>query len=190
MALHDYQCPDCGVIVRDYDVPIAVGAQAGAPNCPMGCVAASAGAAFFVKTVWIPQVGRMDAYEPFQEFTVVDGQGKTVLVESLRQLRQIEDQSEQQARNGEGQPMVWRDYSQDASNFDQHTLAKDTSKAIDQQEDVLVETRESQTARFAGTDVRIEKGEAIPFSRDRKTSRGVPMAKETGSAVTGKHGTV
>lgn len=64
----------------------------------------------------------MDAYEPFQEFTARDGQNREVLVDSLRKLRKIEAESEQQYRDGEGQPLIWRHYSNDRSNRDVHAL--------------------------------------------------------------------
>jgi hypothetical protein len=112
MPLHDYYCRACGRLFADVAVPIAVGAAAGAPVC-RDCEQA---------TEWIPQVGRMDAYEPFQAFSTYDGQNRPVVVDSLTKLRRIERESEQQARNGEGQPMVWRRYAQDASNRDVPTL--------------------------------------------------------------------
>ena len=112
MARHDFVCPSCSMAYTDIDIPIAIGAQAGAPTC-MDCG---------VATTWIPKIGRMDALEPFQEFTTYDGQNRPVLVESLHKLRQIERESEQHSRNGEGQPLVWRTYSQDRSNRDVNTL--------------------------------------------------------------------
>lgn len=112
MALHDYVCPGCGRAFVDVNVPISIGAQAGRPVCPDdGRV-----------TEWIPKVGRMDAYEPFQEFDTTDGRGRPVHVDSLRKLRAVERESEQMTKDGVGQPMVWRQYSQDRSNRDQHTL--------------------------------------------------------------------
>jgi hypothetical protein len=54
MALHDFWCQVCGQVLVDVNVPISLGAQAGAPeHCGR-------------RTAWIPQVGRIDAYEPFQ----------------------------------------------------------------------------------------------------------------------------
>jgi hypothetical protein len=110
MALHDFWCQVCGEVFVDVNVPIAVGAVRGAPeHCGQ-------------PTAWIPAVGRMDAYEPFQEFTARDGQNHEVVVDSLHKLRQIERQSEQHYRNGEGQPLVWRQYSNDRSNRHVHAL--------------------------------------------------------------------
>lgn len=112
MARHDYVCDHCGRWFPDVDVPIAIGATRGAPNCP-DCVA---------PTTWIPQIGAMDAREPFQTFTTRDGRNREVVVDSLRTLRKIERESEQLARNGEGQQIVFRRWSQGDSNRDRNTL--------------------------------------------------------------------
>src|SRR5262245_14744125 len=113
MALHDFWCAVCGQVLVDINVPIAIGAMRGAPeHCGQ-------------PTEWIPQVGRMDAYEPFQEFETRDGMNNLVTVDSLKKLRDIERDSEQRYRDGEGQPLVWRRYSQDNSNKDVHSLHPD-----------------------------------------------------------------
>src|SRR5262245_1900937 len=110
MALHDFWCEKCGQVLVDVNIPIDLGAIKGAPlHCGQ-------------PATWIPQVGRMDAYEPFQEFEARDGQNNLVTVDSLAKLRKIERESEQQFRNGEGQPIVWRRYSNDSSNKDVHAL--------------------------------------------------------------------
>jgi len=100
-------------VLVDLPVSIAIGAKAGAPRCP-DCGG---------PTAWIPQVGRMDAYEPFQEFDTLDGRNRPVHIDSLHKLRQVEREAEALTRDGAGQPMIWRRYSQDQSNRDQHTLA-------------------------------------------------------------------
>jgi hypothetical protein len=123
MALHDYRCLSCDVITRDHDVPMAIGARRGAPDCPV-CLS---------PMDWIPQIGRIDALEPFQEFQI-DVDGQSVKVESLRQLRRIERDQEHKARNGEGSPLIWRDYSQDRSNRDVHTLATRLDRPMDDQD--------------------------------------------------------
>jgi hypothetical protein len=127
----------------------------------------------------------MDAYEPFQEYEVYDGRGRPVVVESMRQMRQIEHDSEQQARNGEGQQMVWRPYSNDVSNTHEHIFTKDTSRAMDH--DLAAES--DAEVSFGGGVVRQAAGEKIPFRTDMKTQRGVPIAKHKGEEVTTKHGT-
>jgi hypothetical protein len=113
MALHDFWCQVCGQVLVDVNIPIALGAMRGAPlHCekPMS---------------WIPQVGFIDAKEPFQRFVTRDGQNREVVVDSLSKLRKIERESEDQYRNGEGQPLVWRSYSNDRSNRDRHSLHPD-----------------------------------------------------------------
>ncbi len=179
MALHDFECPACGHLLRDYNVPIALGAVKGAPMCP-GTWHDE------VRMDWIPQIGRVDALGPMQEFEIYDGRGQRVVVESLRQMRRIERESEQHARNGEGQRMAWRAYSNDDSNRHDHLFTKDTSRAMDHD---LHETQDREVG-FAGHPVRTRAGESIPFRTDGKTQRGVPLTKATGRAVTKAHGTV
>lgn len=115
MAMHDFFCAACGQLLLDVDVPIAIGARAGAP---LHCGA---------PTTPIPGIGRMDVGgvkgASFRAFETTDGQNRTVLIDSLATLRRVERESEQQARNGEGQPIVFRAWSQDRSNRDRHTLA-------------------------------------------------------------------
>ena len=60
----------------------------------------------------------------FKAFTTTDGRGTPVHIDSLHKLRQVERESEVHARNGEGQPMVFRRWAQDGSNHDQPTLSK------------------------------------------------------------------
>jgi hypothetical protein len=113
MALHDFWCQVCGQVLVDINVPIALGARTGAPlHCDR-------------QTSWIPQVGRMDAASGpgFRAFEAYDGQNRRVTVDSLHKMRAIERQSEADARNGEGQPIVWRRWSQDRSNVHTHALA-------------------------------------------------------------------
>jgi hypothetical protein len=112
VALHDFWCQTCGQVLVDVNVPIAIGARAGAPaHCGR-------------PTAWIPQVGRIDAScgPGFQEFETRDGQNNPVLIDSLKKLRDLERRSEQDYRNGEGQPIVFRRWAQDASNKDVHAL--------------------------------------------------------------------
>ncbi len=188
MALHDFECSVCGYVLVDYNVPIALGAVKGAPDCPRcGITGVPAPGVHAAQPMhWIPQIGRVDALGPMQEFEVFDGRGQRVVVESLRQMRTIERESEQHARNGEGQRMAWRAYSNDDSNRHDHLFTTDTSRAMDHD---LHETRDQEVG-FAGRSVRMTPGESIPFRTDGKTTRGVPLTKKTGRAVTKAHGTV
>jgi hypothetical protein len=58
----------------------------------------------------------------FQKFTVhrlgPDGQQHEETIDSLHTLRAIEKDSEQRYRDGEGEPLRFRGYAQDASNMD------------------------------------------------------------------------
>jgi hypothetical protein len=113
MAWHDFWCQLCGQVLVNVDVPAAIGARLGAPlHCGQ-------------PTSWLPAVGRMDASSGpgFEAFDAYDGQNRPVRVDSLKKLRDIERQSEVDARNGLGQPIVWRRFSQDRSNHDVHSLA-------------------------------------------------------------------
>ena len=116
MPLADYRCETCGRIQPDVYFPSDQGACAHPPVCCDRLMD------------WIPAVGAMDAYEPGQEFQVRDGRNQLRTVESLREIRKIERESEQQARNGEGQRMVWRKYSQNASNVHVNTLGPDPAQ--------------------------------------------------------------
>jgi len=58
----------------------------------------------------------------FKGFTTYDGRNRPVQIDSLHKLRQVEREAEQMARNGDGQPLVWRRYAQDGSNRDVPTL--------------------------------------------------------------------
>lgn len=110
MAIHDFRCRVCGQVLTDINVPIAIGATAGAPfHCGQ-------------PAVWLPQIGSMDAFEPGAEFSTYDGQNRPVQIESFAQMRQLERESEQQARNGEGQPLRFRMLHQDRSNREVNTF--------------------------------------------------------------------
>ena len=120
MALHDYVCAVCGTWLRDVNVPISIGAQAGAPlHCG-------------TRASWVPQVSFIDAKEPFQEFETRDGRNNLVVVDSLRKMRQLERESEQQYRDGEGQPLVFRRWSQDRSNQDVHAISPERFRGGEQ----------------------------------------------------------
>src|SRR5256885_9541590 len=113
MPLHDFFCQVCGQLQVDVYRPAAVGASA---SPPLHCGQPMA---------WIPQTRAMDIgavkTAGFQGFTTTDGRGRSVYVDSLRKLRQVEKETEQAYRNGEGQPMVFRRWAQDSSNADQPT---------------------------------------------------------------------
>jgi len=115
VALHDFWCQVCGQVLVDINVPIAIGATAGAPlHCGQS-------------TSWIPFTRAMDIGAVkgagFRGFTCRDGKGNLVEVDSLHTMRRIERESEQAYRNGEGEPIVFRRWANTDSNKDVHTLA-------------------------------------------------------------------
>jgi hypothetical protein len=77
---------------------------------------------------WLPQVGRIDSFTPFE---TLDGRNQPVVIDSLSKLRKVERESEQIARNGEGQHLTWRKYSQDHSNVLVNTHGPDPSERPD-----------------------------------------------------------
>jgi len=93
------------VLVDQY-VPVQVGASEGAPPCPtcgqpMTWVAAA------------PALHYGDVKgAAFRAFDTTDGRGQPVHIDSLAKLRKVEKEAEQAFRNGEGQPMVFRAWSQ------------------------------------------------------------------------------
>lgn len=128
MPILDLACEICGEVRRDQFLPLY---QLAAPRRRDGYVVKQdfdrplhCGQAMTV----IPPRVTIDALEPMQEFavTVEDGKGgwKVETIDSLTKLRKVEAESEQRHRNGEGRPMCWRDYSNDRSNADVHTLGK------------------------------------------------------------------
>lgn len=137
MPTHDYLCADetCLGYRRDHMSPLyrlaeprvqdgyVVTQDFARPRCPR-CEGPM--------DIVPPRVA-VDALEPMQEFdtTVEDGRGgyRTEHIDSLAKLRKVERESEQRYRNGEGRPMAWRDYSQDRSNRDVHSLMADPSEA-------------------------------------------------------------
>jgi hypothetical protein len=115
---------------------------------------------------WTPRPGSfaIDAKEPFHQFqTEIGGQMRNV--GSLHDIRRIENEAEKRSRNGEGQPMVWRDYAQNSSNKDVHTLSSTPHKPID---GYAGEKKHGQTMQ----------------------ARPEKFKKRVGKAVTKDHGTV
>jgi hypothetical protein len=80
---------------------------------------------------WIPAIGRMDAASgsTFKAFSVTrlvptaEGPQQVVeTIDSLHKLRQVEADSEQRYRNGEGEPLRFRLWNNESSNRDQNTF--------------------------------------------------------------------
>ena len=119
MPLADYECPACGAIVRDRYFTSAEGAISAAPFCLADDCAGSQ------RMSWIPQAAfdlktDGEGQKGFQKFTVHrQGPQGSIReeIDSLHKLRKVEADSEQRYRNGEGEPMRFRGYSQNRSNI-------------------------------------------------------------------------
>lgn len=108
MPVHDYLCDPCDIILPDQYHP-SLGAILCCPVCGVPC-----------EKSW-----HRDSRPLFKGFTVDYGTGP-VDITSLNQIRSIEHESEMAVRRSpKGQPYVFRAYSQDQSNSDVNTLAKE-----------------------------------------------------------------
>lgn len=114
MALHDYFCESCGYVLADQYRSVDEGAQANPPHCPQCHCGMS----------WIPAVGRMDLLSENAKFVQYDGQNQPVTVDTFAKMRKLEAESDQQYRNGEGQPIRFRALHQDRSNMDRNTFGE------------------------------------------------------------------
>jgi hypothetical protein len=114
MPLHDYV--HCGQVLLDVYRTVEQGGRSSPPPCP------TCGQPM----IWIPGTTAMDVGgvkgAGFKAFDTLDGRNRPVRIDSLRKLRQVERDAERMARNGEGQPMVFRRWAQGESNRDVPTL--------------------------------------------------------------------
>jgi len=114
MATSYYRC----VICRSVELITYPAAYVGTPDWPPCCLVCGGALEF------APQPGdfAMDARSDggtgkgFQKFSV-DVDGRPVEIDSLHKLRTIERESEQRYRNGEGEPLRFRAWTQEASNM-------------------------------------------------------------------------
>lgn len=67
----------------------------------------------------------------FQKFTCRDGRNQLVEIDSLHKLRQVERESEQLARNGEGQAITFRGFAQEHSNMGVNTHGEPPTDRLD-----------------------------------------------------------
>ena len=118
MPRADYECLTCLAIVEDHTFRAAIGARLDAPNCPeCGRV-----------MDWIP-AARFDLLsdggtdKSFQKFRV-NVNGGEIEIDSIHKARQIEQESEQRYRDGEGEPIRFRMLNQDRSNKDVNSFGE------------------------------------------------------------------
>jgi hypothetical protein len=121
--LHDFQCFDDGTLLADQYRSVTEGAQSRPPLCP----------ACGNRMTWRPQAAfdlRTDGSPAFAKFTTYDGHNNPVVVDSLHAVRKLERESEQAYRNGEGQPLVFRAWSQTRGNRLDPTLGEPAAPAL------------------------------------------------------------
>jgi len=128
VPLHDFHCAACGLILQDQYRSIEVGGQGYLPRCQRcGEI-----------MEWIIPVVAMDvggvkgaAFKAFTIHRQVPTREGLMQVEeqidSVHKLRQIEKDSEQRYRDGEGEPLRFRGYNQDASNKDVNSFGVEGS---------------------------------------------------------------
>ena len=103
MAVHDFVCAACDHRWNDVNIPVAIGARAGAPYCPRCEVP--------TKMEPIIAIGSMSLFKEFAKFTtpVEDPSSPTgyrdETISTLGDIRRLERASEQAERNGEGRRM-------------------------------------------------------------------------------------
>lgn len=123
MALHDFRCDTCGILAIDINIPISQSVHRDGPTC---CGA---------KMSWLPQIGSMGLLpESGREIVQVlqpDGTHKAVAVNSMQDIRRLERETEKMYRDGVGQPLRWRAYSQDQSNRDVNSFGPAPNQAPD-----------------------------------------------------------
>lgn len=127
MPSNHFRCPLCGwfglICYRAQEVDLP---ECWPPPCPACArIRVDAHHTLYTPMVFSPQPGdfTMDARsdggtgQGFQKFSV-DVDGRAVEIDSLHKLRTVERDSEQRYRNGEGEPLRFRAFSQNASNRD------------------------------------------------------------------------
>lgn len=120
MARADYRCPGCGQVF-EHTYPMSVGAIASAPyhepcECYMEWIPA---ARFDLKTDGEGDKGGFQKFTVHRQVPTRDGLVQVEeTIDSLHKLRQIEKDSEQRYRDGEGEPLRFRAYSNEPTNKD------------------------------------------------------------------------
>ena len=135
LARHDFRCALCGFLLRDVEGTAPLTDPSRNPRCPAHQFPLGG-----YLMDWIPfsrfscftDSGREGAGSFAKATVQVDDPGalggfREEVVGSLADIRRLEKESETRARNHEGAPLVWRDYSQDRSNRHTHTLMADPS---------------------------------------------------------------
>ena len=120
MARADYRCPGCGTII-EHTFDMRVGAIQSAPwHEPCQCYfEVIPFARFDIKTDGGTNRGGFQKFTVHRQVMTKEGpQQEEVVIDSLHTLRRIERESEQAHRNGEGEKLAFRAYSNEPTNKD------------------------------------------------------------------------
>lgn len=142
-ARHDLRCGSCGYVYHDVAIQMTLGARGYCLTHECRRLlygtegwdgAVCGGVLEPVPAIRLSLFSDADPRSSPHDFTKFTTQVETpgggfrdVTVSSLRDIRRVEQESEQAEREGWGRRMTWRDYSQDVSNRDVHTIAPDPS---------------------------------------------------------------
>ena len=115
MPQQHYRCPDCGEI----DLVIYTLADVSSPDWPPRCVHCHARSRMEMAPQQMLTDLRTDGEgdRAFQKFSV-HVNGKREIIDSVHKLRQVERDSEQRYRNGEGEPIRFRLWNNESTNRD------------------------------------------------------------------------
>lgn len=134
-ARWNFRCPSCGYRWENYAGARPLTDETLNPDCPRHEYESP------IRMVWVPDMPGVSAYadsdaqgpNAFSKFTIpVEDPGSPTgfrdeTIGSLADIRRLERESEQRERDGLGRRMIWRDFSQDRSNRDVHTMGPDPS---------------------------------------------------------------
>lgn len=131
-ARADYVCHDCRIVVENHEFEMSIGATRSAPDCP-GCdtsMTVRPAANFSVRSDG-EHGGRGKENQAFtihRQVPTKDGLKQVEeRVAGLADIRRIERDSEQRYANGEGEPLRFRAFSNDASNKDVGSFGREGS---------------------------------------------------------------
>lgn len=131
MANQHYKCPRCGgILLLHYTLADTTG-----PDWPPKCWDCDCDLEMFPQQMLTDLRTDGEGQKEFQKFSVyrempVKGGGRAQVceeIDSLHKLRQVERDSEQRYRNGEGEPLRFRMATQNGSNRDVPSFGREGS---------------------------------------------------------------
>jgi hypothetical protein len=128
---HDLYCPACGEIHTNVFLPLVTLPEPVYEHGFLTTTRVDFPSHCGRRMSYIPPRVAMDTFTPFStEIRQPDGSYKSVAVDSLATMRRIERESEQRAKNGEGEAIRFRMWSNDRSNGDVNTFGPDPTPIL------------------------------------------------------------